>query len=477
MEWPHTGPPQLPNTSMTRPKTPWFILIPAAVLVAVFLIVGAQAFRTAEEAAPGEFEHRQLALTQAAIAGLSILAALAGTGFTLASSLRTNRFLEREVDAKTRQLEESNRKLQAAWDDLQASHRFRQSVLDGVGDPIMVIGPDYRVELMNRAAREFSSGEAEVLGPLFCFRLSHQRDVPCSGAEHPCPLDLVRESGQVVTVVHEHRQANGDWRYVELLASPLRGEDGSFRGIIESARDITEHKRAEEALEAAYAFQQTLVEEERHRIARELHDGLAQLLGYVNTKAIAVRVMLQKGQVKAAEQHLLQLEEAARELFVDVREAILDLKMSGQDSAGLVSTLNGYTAQFSRLSGLHVELTVAPGVDELPLTAEIDLQLLRITQEALANVRRHAEASQAWVTLQLQEGVLELTVRDDGKGFDLAKIGPTHWPHIGLSTMRERAEAIGAVFALDSQPGQGTRVTVRLEIKHEPPPHFAPKES
>jgi signal transduction histidine kinase len=86
-----------------------------------------------------------------------------------------------------------------------------------------------------------------------------------------------------------------------------------YEGAVE---DITERKRAEEALEAARALQQSLIDEERQRIARELHDGLAQLLGYVSTKAMAVRLMLKNRQTEAAHQHLLQLEEAARELFV-----------------------------------------------------------------------------------------------------------------------------------------------------------------
>jgi signal transduction histidine kinase len=286
----------------------------------------------------------------------------------------------------------------------------------------------------------------------------------------------VRNTGRPVTVVHEHTSVSGERRIVEVLASPLYGAAGAFEGIIESIRDITERFRAEEALEAAYTFQQSLVGEERKRIARELHDGMAQLLGYVNTKAMAVRLLLKKGQLEAAEQHLMQLEEAARELFVDVREAILDLKTSGQEGGGLAVTLEAFVAQFTRLSGLQVDLHITPSVKDLSLTAEVDLQLLRIAQEALANARKHAGATEASVTLTSDDSVLELAIGDDGGGFDYDAVGPAEWPYIGLSTMRERAQAIGAEFDLDTAPGMGTRITVRLALDSPPSSRAGSKE-
>jgi signal transduction histidine kinase len=345
----------------------------------------------------------------------------------------------------------------------------KQAIIDGLAEPIMVIGTDYQVQLMNRAAREFSAGAADASEPRLCYRISHHRETPCDGREHPCPLQQVRESGQPVTVVHHHYDADGELRIVEVLASPLWGEDGSLQGVIESNRDITERRRAEEELKAARARQQVLIDQERARIARELHDGLAQLLGYVTTKAMAVRLMLDNGQTEAANQHLLQLEEAAREVFVDVRQAILDLRVTGQSAVGLSETLKDLTAQFSRLSGLPVDLDLDAGIESLSLTPETELHLLRIAQEALANARKHAEASRAWISLHLKKGVLELTVSDDGRGFDLDQVQTTVQPHFGVGSMRERAEAIGADFGLDSNPGTGTRVWVELPMEDLPP--------
>ncbi|NIO68335.1 MAG: PAS domain-containing protein, partial [Anaerolineae bacterium] len=151
--------------------------------------------------------------------------------------------LETRVEERTAELAKVNKKLQnqiterqQAEEALEAAHAFRQAIIDGVAEPIMVIGIDYRVRLMNRAAREFSSGGADVSESLLCYQISHRRETPCDGIEHPCPLEQVRESGQPVTVVHEHYQANGERRVVEVIASPLWGADGTFQGIIESVR-------------------------------------------------------------------------------------------------------------------------------------------------------------------------------------------------------------------------------------------------
>jgi signal transduction histidine kinase len=241
-------------------------------------------------------------------------------------------------------------------------------------------------------------------------------------------------------------------------ADELDALGGAFNRM---ADELERHVREER--ERSELRQRAIIEE-RERIARELHDGLAQVLGYVNTKAMAVRLMLKRRQMKAADEHLLQLEEAARELFVDVREAILGLRASGQAGIGLTAMLNDYAAQFSRLSNLPIQVEITPEVENLPLTAEAELQLLRIVQEALTNVRKHAAATEAQVTVRRNNGTLELMVSDNGRGFNPARSLIELQSHFGLHTMRERAEAIGAEINLDSQPGVGTSVVVRLPV-------------
>lgn len=211
-------------------------------------------------------------------------------------------------------------------------------------------------------------------------------------------------------------------------------------------------------------LRQQAIIEERERIARELHDGLAQVLGYVNTKAIAVRLWLKKGNPPKAEENLQQLEEAARALFVDTREAILGLRMTGRNGAKFSEIIEDYTTQFSRLSGIPAFFVHEPAVDEQTIPTVAELQLIRIIQEALTNTRKHANASRVHVNLWMEDQTMELAIIDDGAGFDLSKPAPNQRPHFGLAIMRERAQSIHARFHIITAPGAGTEIGVQLDL-------------
>ncbi len=207
--------------------------------------------------------------------------------------------------------------------------------------------------------------------------------------------------------------------------------------------------------------------EERERIARELHDGLAQLLGYVNTKAMAVRLWLKKDNTSKAEHNLQQLEEAARAMFVDTREAILGLRMTGQDGTKFSKLVEDYTQKFSRLNGIPVFFVHEPAVDDQIIPPEAELQLIRIIQEALTNTRKHANASRVHVNLWMEDQVMELAIIDNGRGFDLSKPAPNQRPHFGLTIMRERAQSIHASFHVITAPDAGTEIGVQLNLSQD----------
>ncbi|KWT82586.1 diguanylate cyclase [Candidatus Magnetominusculus xianensis] len=126
---------------------------------------------------------------------------------------------------------------------------FYADVIDGVAEPIMVINLSYEVILLNRVVREKYPLPSETEEPRLCYQVSHCCDKPCDGTNHVCPLTLVYESGHSIKVVHEHYQRDGEVRFIEILASPLRGSDGEIYAIVESTRDITERRIAEITLE------------------------------------------------------------------------------------------------------------------------------------------------------------------------------------------------------------------------------------
>ncbi len=203
------------------------------------------------------------------------------------------------------------------------------------------------------------------------------------------------------------------------------------------------------------------VTQERERIAREMHDSLAQVLGYVNTKAQAAQALLDRGEEVRASAQIGQLAEAARAAYADVREDILALRTSLDDPEGFVGPLRQYLEHWQDQSGVRITLDV-PDVPLPPIDSIAEVQLLRIIQESLANVRKHARADRVVVRLRPADAALVAVVRDNGAGFDPARLGHSDFPRFGLSTMRERAEGVGGSLTVASAPGVGTTVSVRI---------------
>lgn len=207
--------------------------------------------------------------------------------------------------------------------------------------------------------------------------------------------------------------------------------------------------------------------EERERIARELHDGLAQVLGYINTQTLAIRKLLASGRTEEAEQQLRVMEDASREVYADVREAILGLSTSFADPGGLIPNLRAYLVQYSEMAGLPVQLDARANGQSLRLPAMAEIQLMRIIQEALSNCRKHANATAVRVGLEAQDGCLRVEIADDGQGFDAGRPSRSGWPKFGLQSMNERANAIGGTFEVLSQPRRGTTVRVHVPIRRD----------
>ncbi len=239
--------------------------------------------------------------------------------------------------------------------------------------------------------------------------------------------------------------------------------------LLERTRELLEaiSSQIAVAIKNAQLYQQVqdvVILEERDRIAREMHDGFAQVLGYVNTKAQAVRHLLSTGRVDEAAAMVEQLEEAAREVYVDVREAILGLRATAQDDRHLVPRIRDYLELFERLADLKVHCSVENGADAVHLPTSAEIQVLRIIQEALSNVRKHAGATEAAVRLRAKDGCLRVIVKDNGHGFDPSNYDRGDWPQFGLKTMKERSEAVGGKFHLRSAPGRGTTVAVTVPL-------------
>ena len=142
-----------------------------------------------------------------------------------------------------------------------------------------------------------------------------------------------------------------------------------------------------------------------------------------------------------------------------MRETILGLGTSGQKRP-LLESLKVFVQRFAELSGLSADLTVEGSPHQF--NPSVEVQLLRIVQESLANARKHAQASRVRVVFSFEGEECRIVVEDDGRGFDPTRVTRGPWPHLGLQSMQERAAAIGARIDVISAPGQGTRVLLVL---------------
>jgi len=205
------------------------------------------------------------------------------------------------------------------------------------------------------------------------------------------------------------------------------------------------------------------VEMERERIAREMHDGLAQVLGYVSTKSQAVEELLANDRVADARSQLEELSAAARSIYVDVREAILGLRSPISPGLGLVGAIEQYAARFAEASKLGVTVEAAAAVRAVTLPPEAEAQVFRIIQESLTNVRKHAGAGRVVVRLERNGDDLRVELSDDGRGFGQSISGAAaDWPHFGLAAMQERAVEIGGRISWANRAAGGG--VVRLDV-------------
>lgn len=201
-------------------------------------------------------------------------------------------------------------------------------------------------------------------------------------------------------------------------------------------------------------------EEERKRVAREIHDGPAQSLANVVFKLEYSEKLLEKD-LKQAKEELNELKGLVKQSLQDVRKIIFDLRPMSLDDLGLVPTLKQYIDDFIEKTGLDVELTIV--ANEADLQSSYEVAVYRIIQEALNNAHQHAQPKQVDVKLELRSNLINVVISDDGCGFNVEEVLNTaDDDSYGLLSMKERAELLQGSVDFTSQPGQGTKVKLRI---------------
>ncbi len=206
---------------------------------------------------------------------------------------------------------------------------------------------------------------------------------------------------------------------------------------------------------------------ERERIAREMHDSLAQVLGATHLRLRAMAARPEAVALPALDAELVELADIQEEAYRDVREALLGLREASRADRGFAESIRAYLEKYARQAGIAASLETDL-VSEPPLTPRAEVQVIRVIQEALTNVRKHSGAKAAVVRLTVDAEATTVVIEDDGRGFDL---GGTLLDRdgFGLHSMRERMELIGGTLTINSAPGKGTRIITRVPV-----PPYAP---
>ncbi len=342
-----------------------------------------------------------------------------------------------------------------AQEDLRGSTNQLEAVLRGVADGITAQDPSGRIIYANETAARLvgfasardlvESAPEEVMAR---FELLDAEDDPLPVERLPGRRALGGEEG-AEEVLRFRVLATGEERWARVKATPIFGEGGEVRMAVNIFRDVTERKRAEEAL--------TQVREaERKRLARDLHDGVLQDLSYT---AATMGLLMLETEDAELEERLQAAVDAIRRAATGLREVVNDLRIEDEEGQPFTETIESLVRRNRTMArNVEISLHVGEGVPSAPM-GETATQVSRIVQEALTNARRHARAKKISVRLEMDGGDLLAEVSDDGTGF-----GAEARPGVGLGSMRERAALVGGELKTQSEPGRGTSVRLRVPL-------------
>jgi two-component system CheB/CheR fusion protein len=396
-----------------------------------------------------------------------------------------------ELQSINEELTTVNQELKIKVDELGQSNSDLHNLMGATAIATVFLDRDLRImRFTPHAVRLFNMIGSDVGRPLA--DLQHRLVYP------DLLLDAQRVLQKLVPIELEVRDADGNSFLARLL--PYRTTDDHIAGVVLTFVDVTERQLAQDALKRAQQhleervrertaeldavnaalkveihnheraekarqyLQRRLVtaqEEERARISRELHDEVAQQLMALMLSLKALEATALDGDTPAK---LRELRATAERAGQEIHQLAAELRPVALDQVGLSRALSGYLESWLKRTGIAVDF-VSVGVDELRLPSPIETTIYRIVQEAMTNVYKHASAKNVSVSVSRRGDDVLTIIEDDGAGFDLDILnGNGGVPRIGVAGMRERAAIVDGVLTIDSSPGHGTTVRVKVPI-------------
>lgn len=350
-------------------------------------------------------------------------------------------------------------------------------IIDGSSIPAFVLNKQHVVTHWNTALESLSAiKKAEIIGTDEQWRAFYPEKRPVMAdliVDGATPAKIAAhygnkyEKSRLIKDAYEAEDwfpaLRGEGRWLHFTASPLKDSRGGIIGAIETLEDVTERKNAEENLRRYLQEITRAQEEERKRIARELHDETAQDLVILLRQVDEFASAADKLSPQNAER-MEQLRQQASKVMDGVHRFSQDLRPSVLDDLGLLPALEWLANDLTEHFGIAVEMKVVGKARRF--SPEAELVVFRVAQEALRNVWKHSGAKKAKVTLKFGAGKAVLTVEDEGRGFALPERMDelTVAGKLGLTGMQERAQLIGGKLNLQSAPDKGTTVTLEVPV-------------
>jgi len=328
-----------------------------------------------------------------------------------------------------------------------------RAVFDSAPNGIVIVDEAGTIREVNPSAeRLFGYPRDELLGESI-EQLVPEPSREIHRAERKAYMKAPRARPMGVGLELKGRRKDGTEIPVEISLSPMETERGRF--VIAIVFDMTERAR----LRAFGAGALHAAEDERVRIARDLHDDTAQRLA-----ALLVRLRVARGtaDLEKRERFLDELHGEILETADAVRRIARGLRPPSLDEIGFEAAIRALARSIRETHDLPVEIDTAPGMVETRLRPDVELALYRIVQEALSNVVRHADATRVRIQLERDDERMVLTIEDDGHGFEMERQADPGHRGLGLLGMAERARYLGGRVDIESASGAGTRVTVEV---------------
>lgn len=365
-----------------------------------------------------------------------------------------------------------------AEEALRASEEHLRAVIDSLQDyAIITLDPEGRITSWNDGARRMSGFSAEEVVGGMIDRFYPDDDVSAG-----------KPARELARAIETGRSEDESWRvrkdgsrfWVNEIVRPLRSSEGRVNGFAKISRDLTERKTFEEALQQAHDLLEARVrdrtaevqalftrlvsaqEEERRRMARDIHDQLGQQITAVRMHLDVLAGHLHQNLSVASQ--AIRTQRLAEELDRSIDFLTWDLRPAALDHLGLAAALDTLCTGWSQRFGISVDVDVED-VEGLRLSHDKEANLYRLAQEALHNVLKHARATHVSVLLHRRGDGLRFVLEDNGCGFVLEEARPRPGSSsLGLVSMSERAALIGGHFTIKSEPGRGTTVFVSVPL-------------